>query len=67
LKSSITYEVVESLSNIIGIVGTNVEYAPYQEFGTSNMQSQPFLLPALYESKADIMKIFEDVLKSVEL
>jgi hypothetical protein len=50
-----------------GIVGTNVEYAPKVELIPSERKGHPFLLPALYESKADIMKIFEDVLKSVEL
>lgn len=28
-------------------VGTNVEYAVYQEFGTVNMAAQPYLGPAL--------------------
>ncbi|MFC6591676.1 HK97-gp10 family putative phage morphogenesis protein [Deinococcus lacus] len=28
-------------------VGTNVEYAPYLEFGTRNMQPRPFMRPAL--------------------
>ena len=27
-------------------VGTNVEYGPFVEFGTSKMREQPFLLPA---------------------
>lgn len=34
-------------------VGTNVEYAPYIEFGTSKMKSQPFLHPAY---KQEIIK-----------
>jgi HK97 gp10 family phage protein len=28
-------------------IGTNVEYAAFVEFGTSNMRAQPFLLPAV--------------------
>ena len=28
------------------LVGTNIEYAPYQEFGTGRMRPKPFLLPA---------------------
>lgn len=34
LKASITHEVVREGGQIEGYVGTNVEYAPYQEFGT---------------------------------
>lgn len=67
LKSSITYEVKENFWEINGYVGTDVEYAPYLEFGTKKMPSYPFLLPALYDSKANIMKIFEDVLNNVKL
>lgn len=28
-------------------VGTNVEYAPYVEYGTSRMAAQPYLTPAV--------------------
>lgn len=44
------------------IVGTGVEYAAYVEFGTSKMQAQPYLEPAVrtvmrnlgrYEEEAD--------------
>jgi HK97 gp10 family phage protein len=31
----------------IGIVGTAVNYAEYQEYGTKNMEANPFLRPAL--------------------
>lgn len=42
---------------ITGLVGTNVEYAPFQEFGTSKMAAQPFLTPALNSNKAEIKAI----------
>ena len=29
------------------VVGSNVEYAPYVEYGTSKMAAQPFLRPAV--------------------
>lgn len=29
------------------VVGTNVEYSVYVEFGTSSMQAQPYLRPAV--------------------
>ena len=34
LSTSITHQVIESENNIIARTGTNVFYAPYQEFGT---------------------------------
>lgn len=47
LRSSITHEVDRDSEGLVGTVGTNVEYAPYVEFGTSHNQAQPFLRPAL--------------------
>lgn len=45
LRSSITFEEKE---NGIGVsVGTNVQYAKFQEFGTENMPAQPYLRPAM--------------------
>jgi HK97 gp10 family phage protein len=34
-----------------GSVGTNVEYAAFQEFGTKNISPQPYLGPALEEAR----------------
>ena len=36
------------------IVGTNVEYAPYVEFGTRHMSAQPYLRPAVEEVRSNI-------------
>lgn len=47
LRSSITHEVGRDGEGLVGTVGSNVEYAPYVEFGTSHNQAQPFLRPAL--------------------
>lgn len=47
LRSSITYEIGESGGELAARVGTNVEYAPYVEFGTRRMRAQPFLRPAI--------------------
>ena len=43
LRASITTEV----GKLEAEVGTNVEYAPYVEFGTSKQSAQPFMRPAL--------------------
>jgi HK97 gp10 family phage protein len=37
-------------------VGTDVEYAIYQEFGTYKMAAQPFLIPALKENEKTIIR-----------
>lgn len=47
LRSSITNRVVRDSQGIAGIVGTNVSYALFVEFGTRYMAAQPFLRPAL--------------------
>lgn len=43
-------------------IGTNVEYAPYVELGTSkkNSQARPFLRPAATEHSAE----YKDIVKS---
>lgn len=47
LHSSIVWELGQDGEGLVATVGTNVEYAPYVELGTSKMAAQPFLLPAL--------------------
>jgi HK97 gp10 family phage protein len=46
LRGKIYGETGENNGDIIARVGTNVEYAPCQEFGTYKMDPQPFLRPA---------------------
>ena len=45
-------------------VGTNVEYAPYVELGTSRMVARPFLRNAIANYTDDYERIVEDGLKS---
>lgn len=47
LRSSITSRLATDSQGLVGIVGTNVSYAIFQEFGTRYMAAQPFLRPAL--------------------
>lgn len=47
LRSSITHEVYSDGHGVVGRVGTNVDYAPFVELGTSHMAAQPFLRPSL--------------------
>jgi len=53
LRSSITYDMIELPGQLPkAIVGTNVSYAPFVEFGTEDMDAQPYLRPALNRLKA---------------
>jgi HK97 gp10 family phage protein len=58
LRASITHY-VEKEKEIVGIVGTNVEYAKYQEFGTSKMPPHPFLFPALESNRNKITELLK--------
>ena len=46
-----------------GVVYTTVEYAPYQEFGTSRMSAQPFMIPAMNINRAGINQSMKKYLK----
>jgi len=45
-----------------GVVGTNVEYADYLEFGTAKMGPRPYLRPALHRNEKKIAKMFKNIL-----
>jgi hypothetical protein len=56
------------------VVGTNVEYAVYVEFGTSKMAAQPYLRPAAKkvmneeaDALADLASSTEELVKGVAL
>lgn len=46
-------------------VGTNVQYAPYQELGTAKMDARPFLRPAFENNKREIEQIIEQCCKEI--
>lgn len=54
LRSSITHELGHSGTIIEAHIGTNVNYAIFQELGTSRMRAHPFLRPALDDAKSAI-------------
>lgn len=45
-------------------IGSNVEYAPYQELGKSKMKAQPFLGPAIEQNRDYFQNILETELKN---
>ena len=61
LRNSITHQVRPSEKSVY--IGTNVEYAPYVELGTSRMEPQPFLRPAAADHEGTYKKIFESELR----
>lgn len=45
-------------------VGTNVEYGPYVELGTSKMKERSFIKPAIAEHIDEYKEIFERILEN---
>ena len=62
LRNSITHEVDNG--EPAAYIGTNVEYAPYQELGTIHIKAQPFLKPAVADHANEFRKIFENEMKN---
>lgn len=58
LRASISHDTDEDTMYL----GTNVEYAPYVELGTSCMDAQPFLRPAIENHMDEYKDIMNDVL-----
>ena len=61
LRNSITHGTSESEHAVY--IGTNVEYAPYVELGTSRMAARPFLKPAVTEHTEDFKRIADSILE----
>lgn len=62
LRGSITYEV--DFGGDAVYIGTNVEYAPYVELGTSRQKAQPFLRPAASEHGTQYRQVLKKALGS---
>lgn len=62
LRDSITHEADYNRKRVY--VGTNVEYAPYVEMGTSKQTAQPYLRPAAQEHTSTYKAILKAHLQS---
>lgn len=60
LRGSITHEVSEGEKAVY--IGTNVEYAPYVELGTSKQKAQPYLRPAATEHANQYRQVLKNTL-----
>lgn len=54
LRASITHRLQYEGDQIVGEIGTNVEYALPLEFGTTRMAARPFMGPALDKHEEEI-------------
>lgn len=60
LRGSITHEVDTAGKAVY--IGTNVEYAPFVELGTSHQKAQPYLRPAASEHTAQYRQVLKSAL-----
>lgn len=64
LRASIKIQPAESTTGAFNLlVGTDVEYAEYVEFGTRRASAQPFLFPASEEERP---RFIEEIKKAVQ-
>lgn len=62
LRASITHEV--DATEKVAYIGTNVEYAPYVELGTSRQKAQPYLRPAAADHAEEYRNVLKNALSS---
>lgn len=58
LRNSITHQQISSDTEV---VGSNVEYAPYVELGTSKMGARPFIRPAAENHSAEYTAVLKQI------
>lgn len=56
-----TEQLPEPKDSLTAFIGPSVEYAIYQELGTSQMAPQPFMLPALREVERQLEQHFRSI------
>lgn len=61
LRNSITHEV--RIGEKAVYIGTNVEYAPYVELGTTRMAARPYLRPAAENHESEYKQFLIEALK----
>ena len=62
LRASYKYIVKGKGVNSEGVVGSDLDYSHYLEYGTAKIKPRPHLKPAFQESKSKIKKHFEGLL-----
>jgi len=65
LQASITSQVVTQGKAIMGVVGSNVTYAPFVEYGTRRMRARRFLQNALEDNEREIIRKVEGAVREI--
>lgn len=60
LVGSISTSVKKQGTAVVGQIIASAEYAPYLEFGTSDIRPRPFMQPALERNRPRIKRIFKE-------
>jgi len=60
LRASITHEIEITKNEVVGRIGTNVDYAIVQEYGSSKMAAHPYLRPSLRKNLGKIKALFKE-------
>jgi len=63
-RASITHEIERSERRAEATIGTNIDYGPDLEFGTSETFPHPFMAPAYIENEEEIMRDVENAARS---
>jgi HK97 gp10 family phage protein len=63
LRASIRMRALGGRYRYGGVVSTDVHYAPYVEFGTYKMASQPYLRPAFDKNARAISRLIRETVK----
>ena len=66
LQRSITTQVDGTFTGAEGLVFTNVEYAPYQEFGSVKNKPHPYMIPNVMKAKAEVQSVAAQMGRSIE-
>lgn len=61
LRGSITTD-KRYIQKFLVMVGTNVDYGPYVEFGTKKMDARPYLFPAFFMFEGEVIKDIKKIL-----
>lgn len=66
VTGNLSQSITRVVTKLKAFVGTPIEYAPFEEFGTRFRDAHPFLRPAFFTSIKKINDIFKRLYKAVK-